>query len=166
MAQIGSPGEGKILRIRSDSPQFTHLLGKILGANAEREDIFCLEGELGSGKTCLVGGIAEGLGIEDGIFSPSFIIVALHKGRLPLFHIDLYRIEEEQIEEIGLEEYLYGEGVCAIEWAEKAKSLLPASHLWINISFENDKRLLTFYPKGQRYERMLEELREFVGIRD
>lgn len=165
MAQIDPHGKGKILQIVSDSPHFTHLLGKILGANAKRGDIFCLEGELGSGKTCLVGGIAEGLGIENHIFSPSFIIIALHKGRLPLFHIDLYRLEEEDVKELGIEEYLYGEGVCAIEWAEKARSLIPPSHLWINIDYTNDKRLLTFYPKGQRYEEIIEGLNKVVGIR-
>jgi len=165
VAQVDPPGEGKALRIESDSPQFTRLLGKILGENAESGDIFCLEGELGSGKTCLVGGIAEGLGIENGVFSPSFIIIALHRGRIPLYHIDLYRLEEEEIEELGLEEYLYGEGVCAIEWAEKAKPLLPASYLWINISYLDDKRLLTFYPKGERYEQMLKELSKVVGVR-
>lgn len=166
MAQINSAGEGKILRIESNSPQFTHFLGKILGTNADRGDIFCLEGELGTGKTCLIGGIAEGLGIKEGVFSPSFIIIALHKGRLPLFHIDLYRIDEGEIEELGLEEYLYGEGVCAIEWAEKARAILPPSHLWINISYDNGQRLLTFFSKGRKYEPILEELRKVACVRN
>ncbi len=166
MAKIDSFSEGKILRIESVSPQYTHFIGRILGAQAERGDIFCLEGELGSGKTCLIGGIAEGLGIKEGVFSPSFIIIALHKGRIPLFHIDLYRVEEEEIRELGLEEYLYGEGVCAIEWAEKAKSILPFSCLWINISYEHSGRLLTFYPKGQRYQEILEEMKKIVSVRN
>lgn len=165
MAQINSFSEGKIFRIESDSPQFTHFLGRVLGENAERGDIFCLEGELGSGKTCLVGGIAEGLGVKERVFSPSFIIVALHKGRFPLYHIDLYRLDEKEIEELGLEEYIFGQGVCAIEWAEKAKSLLPAQYLWISIGYHNDRRLLTFYPRGNRYEKILEELKRNVSIR-
>ncbi|MBC7327699.1 tRNA (adenosine(37)-N6)-threonylcarbamoyltransferase complex ATPase subunit type 1 TsaE [bacterium] len=165
MEKINKIGEGKTLRIISDSPQFTRSLGKLIGLYAEAGDIICLEGELGAGKTCLVSGIAEGLGINEGIFSPSFIIVAVHRGKLPLFHIDLYRLEEGEITELGLEDYLYDEGVCAIEWAEKAKPLIFSDHLWVNISYQgNDKRLLTFQSRGNRYDKLLEELREFARL--
>jgi tRNA threonylcarbamoyladenosine biosynthesis protein TsaE len=166
MAEINPNGEGKNLQIISDSPHFTHFIGKILGSKASVGDVFCLEGELGSGKTCLVGGIAEGLEVEDEIFSPSFIIVAPHKGKIPLFHIDLYRLEEENIPELGLEEYLYGKGVCAIEWAEKARKIIPSSHLWIKIEYHNGERLISFLPQGERYIELLRELREFAGPRN
>ena len=166
MAKTNSLGEGKSLKVISESPQFTNLIGKILGANAREGDIFCLEGELGSGKTCLIGGIAEGLDVEDGIFSPSFIIVAPHRGKIPLFHIDLYRLEEEDIQELGLEEYIYGNGVCAIEWAEKARKVIPSSHLWIRIEYHDKGRLINFLPRGERYIELLRELREFACHRN
>jgi tRNA threonylcarbamoyladenosine biosynthesis protein TsaE len=166
MAKADSFGEGKSLQVISESPQFTHLIGEILGAKARIGDVFCLEGELGSGKTCLIGGIAEGLEVEDRIFSPSFIIVAPHRGKIPLFHIDLYRLEEEDIRELGLEEYIYGKGVCAIEWAEKARKVIPPSHLWIRIEYHNRGRLINFFPQGERYIELLRELREFAGHRN
>jgi tRNA threonylcarbamoyladenosine biosynthesis protein TsaE len=166
MAKADSFGEGKSLQVISESPQFTHLIGEILGAKARIGDVFCLEGELGSGKTCLIGGIAEGLEVEDRIFSPSFIIVAPHRGKIPLFHIDLYRLEEEDIRELGLEEYIYGKGVCAIEWAEKARKVIPPSHLWIRIEYHNRGRLIKFLPKGEKYIELLRELREFAGHRN
>ncbi|MGB9877353.1 MAG: tRNA (adenosine(37)-N6)-threonylcarbamoyltransferase complex ATPase subunit type 1 TsaE [bacterium] len=165
MAQIDSFGEGEILQVISESPQFTHLIGEVLGTNAREGDVFCLEGELGSGKTCLVGGIAAGLGIENGIFSPSFIIIATHRGRIPLFHIDLYRLGSDDLQGLGLEEYIYGKGICAIEWAEKAKSILPPTYLWIRISHYNDKRLIQFFPKGERYMELLKELKAFARFR-
>ena len=165
MEKPNTLSEGKNFQIISESPQFTHLIGKILGANAKIGDVFCLEGELGSGKTCLISGIAEGLEVEDGVFSPSFIIVAPHRGRIPLFHIDLYRLEEEDIQELGLEEYIYGNGVCAIEWAEKARKIIPSSHLWIKIEYHNKGRLINFFPKGERYIELLRELMKIVGIR-
>jgi tRNA threonylcarbamoyladenosine biosynthesis protein TsaE len=166
MAKANSFGEGKSLKVISESPQFTHHIGKILGANAREGDIFCLEGELGSGKTCLIGGIAEGLGVEEGIFSPSFIIVAPHRGKISLYHIDLYRLGVEDIQELGLEEYLYGKGVCAIEWAEKARKVIPPFHLWIRIEYHNRGRLINFLPQGERYIELLRELREFACHRN
>lgn len=153
-----------MFKIESGSPEFTSLLGEILGKMAKKGDVFCLEGELGSGKTCFVGGLAKGLGIEE-IYSPSFIIVAVHQGNIPLYHIDLYRIEEG-VELLGLEEYLYGDGVCAIEWAEKAKELLPPEHLWVEIKYKNEGREITFLPIGERYVKLLKELMKIVSVRD
>jgi tRNA threonylcarbamoyladenosine biosynthesis protein TsaE len=100
-----------------------------------------------------------------GFSVPSFIIVAPHRGRIPLFHIDLYRLEEEDIQELGLEEYIYGNGVCAIEWAEKARKVIPSSHLWIKIEYHNKGRLINFFPKGERYIELLRELMKIVGNR-
>lgn len=153
-----------IFKVESGSPEFTSSLGEILGKMVKRGDVFCLEGELGSGKTCFVGGLAKGLGIEE-IYSPSFIIVAVHQGKIPLYHIDLYRIEEG-VELLGLEEYLYGDGVCAIEWAEKMKGLLPPEHLWVRIEYKNEGREITFLPRGERYVKLLKELMRIVSVRD
>ncbi len=107
--------------------------------------IISLEGQLGSGKTVLTKGIARGLGIKEEVTSPSYTIVSEYlKGNVPLYHIDLYRIEgEEELMLLGLEECLYGEGISVIEWGEKAKPLLEDAFIRIRfILGENDGRLL------------------------
>ena len=110
----------------SESPEKTQGIGIKLGSLARAGDVFLLVGSLGVGKTCLAQGIAWGLGIKEYASSPSFVIVKEYQGRLPLYHIDLYRLDEiDEIAELGLDEYLYGEGVCVVEWAEKGFSLLP-----------------------------------------
>jgi len=120
-------------------------------------DIFLLAGNLGAGKTCLTQGIANGLGIEEYTPSPSFMLVREYQGRLPLYHMDLYRLDNiEEIADLGLDEYLCGHGVCVIEWAEKGISVLPAEHMMINIDYisENERRF-TFQPNGGRYSEMV-----------
>lgn len=114
-------GGGPPVGVRSGSPAQTHALGVRLGAVAEAGDVIGLTGALGAGKTVLTQGIAEGLGVEPGaVASPTFVLVREHRGRLPLFHVDLYRVDSpEAIERLGLDEYLEGEGVTVIEWAEK-----------------------------------------------
>jgi tRNA threonylcarbamoyladenosine biosynthesis protein TsaE len=120
-----------------------------------------LSGTLGAGKTCLTQGIAIGLGITETTPSPTFVLMRQFRGRLPLYHVDLYRLEFGEIAELGLDDYLYGEGVCAIEWAEKGMNLLPLEHLRIQIDYlEEQNRLITLAPSGQRYQRLL---REFAG---
>ena len=91
-----------------------------MGELVQSGDIFLLTGDLGTGKTCLTQGIARGLGIEEYAFSPSFVIIREYHGRLPLYHIDFYRLDNiDEIADLGLEEYFYSKGVCVIEWAEK-----------------------------------------------
>ncbi|TET42493.1 MAG: tRNA (adenosine(37)-N6)-threonylcarbamoyltransferase complex ATPase subunit type 1 TsaE, partial [Dehalococcoidia bacterium] len=108
------------LKLNSHSPEQTQLLGSYLGEIAQKADIFLLMGELGTGKTCLVQGIARGLDVKEYAFSPSFVILREYHGRLPLYHIDFYRLDHiEEIADLGLEEYFYGDGVCVVEWAEK-----------------------------------------------
>ena len=120
-------------------------------------DVFLLVGKLGSGKTCLTQGIAWGLGIRDYAQSPSFVIMRELYGRLPLYHIDLYRLNHlEEIEDLGLDDYLYGSGVCAVEWADKGLELLPEEHLLIEISYLSDtERRLHLKPSSPRYREML-----------
>lgn len=152
----------KSLKLRSHSPEQTQLLGSHLGELAQRGDIFLLIGELGTGKTCLVQGIARGLGIKEYAFSPSFVIIREYHGNLPLFHIDFYRIKHiEEINDLGLEEYLYGNGVCAIEWAEKGTSALPEENLTITLNYIPDsetERSIYFESEGKRYLELLEKL--------
>ena len=105
-------------QIESFSAEDTHALGKKLGENAKPGDVYTLLGDLGVGKTVLTQGIADGLGIKEAICSPTFTIVQVYEeGRMPFYHFDVYRIGDiEEMDEIGYEDYFYGEGICLIEW--------------------------------------------------
>ena len=108
-------------------PQETHDLGRKLGAQALPGQVICLEGDLGVGKTVFTQGFAEGLGIDGPVNSPTFTILQIYEeGRLPLYHFDVYRIgDAQEMEEIGYEEYFYGQGVCLIEWPSRIEELIP-----------------------------------------
>ncbi len=149
------------LDLISHSPEDTRRLGVSIGELALTGDIFLLVGGLGTGKTCLTQGIAWGLDIKEYALSPSFIIVRELYGRLPLYHMDLYRLDHtEEIMELGLDEYFYGNGVCVVEWAERGLSELPPEHLLIQLSYLSDTdRSLQFKPSGQRYVEMLTRLK-------
>lgn len=152
------------LELISHSPEQTQRLGIRIGELALAGDIFLLVGSLGAGKTCLTQGIAWGLGINEYTLSPSFVIVRELHGRLPLYHIDLYRLEQvEEVEELGLDNYLYGKGVCVIEWAEKGLSVLPAEHLMIQIGYLSDtERSFQLKPSGKRYLEVLGQLKHLT----
>jgi tRNA threonylcarbamoyladenosine biosynthesis protein TsaE len=149
------------LDLISHNPSQTQRLGKNIGNLAMPGDILLLEGKLGTGKTCLTQGIAIGLEIEEYISSPSFVLIREFSGRLPLYHIDLYRLDlPGEIVDLGLDDYLYGRGVCVIEWAEKGSSLMPSEHMLIKIKYLGDtKRNFQIEANGQRYKKMLETLR-------
>ena len=149
------------LELISHSPEQTQKLGAGIGELAMPGDIFLLVGCLGAGKTCLTQGIARGLNIKEYTLSPSFVIIRELYGRLPLYHIDLYRLDRiEEIADLGLDDYLYGDGVCVIEWAEKGLSILPPEHLLIQIGFIADtERRFQLEPSGQRYLKMVAELK-------
>jgi tRNA threonylcarbamoyladenosine biosynthesis protein TsaE len=151
------------LKLISHSPEQTQKLGRRIGELALAGDVFLLAGELGAGKTCLTQGIAWGLDINEYTLSPSFVIMRELYGRLPLYHIDLYRLDriEESID-LGLDDYLYGRGVCVVEWAEKALSILPAEHLMIKINYLSDtERSFQMKPSGQRYLEIVAQLKQF-----
>ncbi|MBI2858413.1 MAG: tRNA (adenosine(37)-N6)-threonylcarbamoyltransferase complex ATPase subunit type 1 TsaE [Chloroflexi bacterium] len=140
----------------------TQTLGVAIGSRAESGDVFLLTGELGAGKTCLTQGIARGLGVADNAASPSFVIVREYRGRLPLFHIDLYRLEKtEEIADLGLEDYFYREGVSVVEWAERARGLVPENHLAITIRLAAEhQRHIVLRAGGSRYLSLLSALRK------
>ena len=149
----------------SHSAEQTRRIGERLGRMLQPGDIICLEGDLGSGKTCLAQGIGRGLGVAGPITSPTFIIVneyALPHKSHRFYHIDLYRMESvAEACVTGLEEYFYGEDTCAIEWAERAREILPAERLWISLHYlDESKRQLHFEVSGARYERLLQEFRQ------
>ncbi|MBA7597580.1 tRNA threonylcarbamoyladenosine biosynthesis protein TsaE [subsurface metagenome] len=147
--------------ITSNSPEETQEFGARLGQLAQPGDVFLLVGKLGAGKTCLTQGIAWGLGIDEYAASPSFVLVRELYGRLPLYHVDFYRLENlEEIAELGLDEYFYGNGVSVVEWAEKALSLLPPEHLLIEMEYISDnERRLKLKPSGKRYREMVAQLK-------
>jgi len=153
------------LELISHSPKQTQQLGMSIGALAQSGDIFLLVGTLGAGKTCLTQGIAWGLGIKEYAASPSFVLVKELYGRLPLYHIDLYRLDRiEEIIDLGLDDYLYGPGVCVIEWAEKGQAALPREHLLIRISYEVDtERRLKLKASNQRYRNILTRLQQLTA---
>ncbi len=149
------------LELISHSPEQTQRLGVRIGELAQPGDIFLLVGTLGTGKTCLTQGIAWGLNIKEYTMSPSFVIVRELFGKLPLYHIDLYRLDHiEEIVELGLDDYLYGSGVCVVEWAEKGLSALPTKYLLIEISYLSDtERNFQLKPTAQRYLEILPQLK-------
>jgi tRNA threonylcarbamoyladenosine biosynthesis protein TsaE len=109
-------------------------LGRKLAAKLAGGEVIVLTGQLGAGKTTLIQGIALGLGIEEVVASPSYILIAEYSGRMDLFHMDLYRLNgEQELLNLGIEEYLYGSGVSVIEWGEKILHLLPENHGTIKI---------------------------------
>ncbi len=120
-------------------PEETIDLGRQIGAALLPNDVLALSGQLGAGKTTLIQGIAAGAGVADYVTSPTFIIINEYSGRLPFYHIDLYRMERaEDIEELGIEEYFRRGGACVIEWAEKLDSLLPGKTEKIDIGMINE----------------------------
>lgn len=127
--------------IETYSQDETRELGKAIGAKLEAGDVVCLTGDLGVGKTVLVQGIAEGLGIEEGICSPTFTLIQeYYEGRLPLYHFDVYRISNvTDMDELGYEEYFYGKGVCLVEWGEMVRELFPENTVYITIEKNLEK---------------------------
>ncbi len=140
-------------------------LGWIIGELAEPGDTIALIGQLGSGKTVLARGVAAGLGIEGRITSPTFTLIREYRGRLPLYHFDLYRLEDpREVEALGCEEYFYGRGITLVEWADRAISSLPEERLEIRFTYIDDGRCLEFRAIGSRYRQLLEEIVRIMDI--
>lgn len=129
------------MMIESFKSEDTYQIGVSLGEGAKKGEVFCLNGDLGVGKTVFTQGFAKGLGIEEAVNSPTFTIVQEYEGiSLPFYHFDVYRIADvEEMEEIGYEDYFYGNGVCLIEWAELIEEILPANRTTITIRKDLDK---------------------------
>ncbi|MCT4688643.1 tRNA (adenosine(37)-N6)-threonylcarbamoyltransferase complex ATPase subunit type 1 TsaE [Vallitalea sp.] len=128
---------------KSFSADETKKIGKELGQDAKKGQIYCLIGDLGVGKTVFTKGFAEGLGIDEHITSPTFTIVnEYHTDKFNFNHFDVYRIDDpDEMYEIGYEEYFYNDGVCLIEWANLIKEIIPEEAIWINIEKDLDKGL-------------------------
>ena len=152
------------MKLISDSPQETRQIGKILAENLKKNDIICLFGDLGSGKTVLTQGIAMGLGIKkDLVISPSFVIIRKYTGRrLSLNHFDLYRLKKTQdILALGYEEYFYDEAANVVEWAERLQGLLPKEYLKVALLIKREsRRILKITALGRRYRLLLGQIQK------
>ena len=153
------------MKIKSCSVSQTLKIGKALAKNMEKGDIVGLFGELGSGKTVFTKGIALGLGIHPlTVISPTFILLKEYNGELPLYHFDLYRLgKPEDITALGYEEYLYGQGVSVIEWADRLSYLLPKEILSVRLSLVGSKtRYIEFKAGSSRYKRLIKKIYENI----
>lgn len=141
-----------MLTFISKSIKDTEHISKVLSKLLNPGDIICLIGELGAGKTCFSKGLINRLGVPNKyIASPTFTIINEYNGKYPIYHFDLYRLNNEtDLEVLGFEEYFYGKGITIIEWADKMKKLLPEDRLDIYLSYmgENTRRII-FKPKGK-----------------
>ncbi|MEW4355190.1 tRNA (adenosine(37)-N6)-threonylcarbamoyltransferase complex ATPase subunit type 1 TsaE [Streptococcus pneumoniae] len=137
-------------------------LGQTIGEKLQAGDVLVLTGDLGAGKTTLTKGIAQGLGIKQMIKSPTYTIVREYEGRLPLYHLDVYRIGDDP-DSIDLDDFLYGDGVTVIEWGELLDASLFDDFLRIVIEKVGDGRKLSLEPKGKRSQALLEEIGHGAG---
>ncbi len=137
-------------------------LGEALGKMLQPGSVICLLGDLGVGKTCLARGIARGVGVNQRVTSPTFTLINEYMGRMPLYHMDVYRLAKpEELEELGYEEYFYGDGATLVEWADLIQQYLPGQRLDIYIeraAGDEQKRIVKLVPRGASYERLVEEL--------
>lgn len=120
--------------VETRSAEETRILGERFSRQLGRGDVVALMGDLGSGKTCLIQGICRGLGVKGVVNSPSYTIVNEYVGRCPIYHLDFYRLRgREDLLALGYEEYFFGDGICLIEWAEKAADLLPTQRIEVHL---------------------------------
>lgn len=149
----------KEYKVKTDSLEETHQLGEILGRSAMANMVFLLDGDLGAGKTTLTQGIAKGLDIHKNVTSPTFTIQKIYHGRLPLYHIDAYRLEGVD-QDLGFEEYFYDDGLTVIEWSQFVPDLIPEEYMRISIKLlEENSREFVFTAVGSQYEKLLEDLK-------
>jgi len=147
------------------TPQETERIGELVGFMLTRGDIIALAGELGTGKTTLVRGMAQGMGIKGSeVASPSFTLVNVYEAPLPLYHIDLYRLDDEgDLLGIDYEEYIRGDGAVVIEWADRIPRAVPPECLWIRLRYlDAERREIAFQAQGDRFKKIVEELRRRV----
>ncbi|MGP1529315.1 MAG: tRNA (adenosine(37)-N6)-threonylcarbamoyltransferase complex ATPase subunit type 1 TsaE [Treponema sp.] len=127
------------LYLKTETEQATIALGAVLGTLLQKGDVIALQGPLAAGKTQLTKGIAQGLAIAEDVTSPTFTLISEHYGRLPLYHMDVYRLgSSEEFLDLGVDDLLYGDGVCVIEWSEKVLHELPKDSIIIDIVVNSD----------------------------
>lgn len=152
----------KHYKIETRSEDETIRLAEKLASLLKPGDVITLEGDLGAGKTTFTKGIARGLGVKRVVNSPTFTIVKEYTGELPLYHMDVYRLEDSD-EDIGFSDYFDGDGISVVEWAQYIKDYLPGDYLNINISYVDEhKRLIKFQPKGVHFTYVASSLVGFL----
>lgn len=146
----------------------TEKVGTIISRCLEKGTVLCLDGDLGVGKTALTQFIAKEFGVDEYITSPTFTIIKEYQGRLPFYHMDVYRIDsEDDMYDLGYDEYIYSEGVTIIEWSHKIKGILPDERINIEIQRVDDQsRLMIIEGKGKTFEKLAEELKEYENTCD
>jgi tRNA threonylcarbamoyladenosine biosynthesis protein TsaE len=153
--------------IISNSEEETIHLGNIIGRHLISGDIIALSGELGSGKTCITRGIARGMGISEKfhVTSPTFTLINEYPGKIPLYHLDVYRLSgSEDLEDLGYEEYFYGNGAVVIEWAEKIHDIIPPGSIFIYLKYINkNKRKVDITYNGEKTSETIKKIYEEVS---
>ena len=153
------------MHLVTNNYQATIAYGYQLGQLLQPQDLILLDGDLGAGKTTLTQGIAQGLGIKRPIKSPTFTLIREYQsGRIPLYHMDMYRLENSSADELGLSEYFNGDGAVVIEWSQFIKDLVPTSYLRIVLKQQQPtSRELTFQALGCRYQQLLQQFQQAIA---
>lgn len=152
------------VQIATASPGETEAVGAYIGSLLQPGSFLALQGDLGGGKTCLTRGVVTSLAPQSAhlVASPTYAIMNCYPGSTPVYHFDFYRLAgDNDIDELGFEEYFYGDGVCVVEWSERLEELLPEDVLTILFEYAgNDRRLITITSSGQKADNILEQLVE------
>lgn len=152
------------MRIEAHNLKDTELIGEVIAKNLEKGTVLCLDGDLGAGKTTLTQFIAKNFGVKEYITSPTFTIIKEYEGKMPFYHMDVYRIEaEDDMYDLGYEEYIYSEGITIIEWSDKIRNMLPENRINIEIQRNSTDtgRILYITGKGHTYDKITEELKKY-----
>lgn len=148
-----------MVKIYLENEEQTREIGAKLGKLLTPKSVICLIGDLGAGKTTMTQSLAQSLEVDDYITSPTFTIVNEYEGKMPLYHFDVYRIgSSDEMYDIGFDEYINGDGVCIIEWANLIEDILPDEYLYIEMNYKEMGREMILTPKGEKYEEIVKEL--------
>ncbi len=151
-----------VQEIISPSVSATFELGRKLGTALQAGDLVAFTGNLGAGKTCCIQGIAAGIGVHDrkAVTSPTYTLIHEYQGRVPLYHFDVYRLaSEDDLYDLGYEEYFYGNGVTVIEWADRIGSFLPDEHVAVHLCIQPDQtRCISLSAYGEQYQQLVHSL--------
>ena len=148
-----------MVKIYLENEEQTKDIGYKLGQLVTPKSVICLIGDLGAGKTTMTQSLAKALEVDDYITSPTFTIVNEYEGRIPLYHFDVYRIgSSDEMYDIGFDEYIDGDGVCIIEWANLIEDILPNEYLYIEMNYKETGREMILTPKGEKYDEIVKEL--------
>ena len=148
-----------MIKIYLENEEQTREIGYKLGQLLTPKRVICLIGDLGAGKTTMTQSLAKSLEVDDYITSPTFTIVNEYEGRIPLYHFDVYRIgSSDEMYDIGFDEYINGDGVCIIEWANLIEDILPDEYLYIEMNYKETGREMILTPNGEKYEEIVKEL--------